>query len=729
MASNLTAVISADTTGFKKSIQDAKNVLKEYTNTAKNSSKEIQKNTSVSSEQVAAYKRVVNALEKTASGSLSTARAQKELTNQIRELKIQWANLSDEAKKSDFGKAISGSLNTAKQQLGTLNTQLKQTADVSNTTTASAGKLSNGFGGIMAAAKKLLPVVGAATVAQQGFKAIVNSSQTASDNFGNALYTAKTAAKELSYAITNFDFSAFSNGLSDIIQKGWDAAAAIDQLGNTIMSYDVKTAKANQKLASSRAILYDADSTKEEKEQAKKDMQEAFTELKASASVLVKDYEDVLIKEINARGGQLNGEGALNIIDKWLEVNVTEGREAVKQSAADAYSAYEKELKNLQERYTTFQTTYQGGDVYMTKMLNKTPEYNKELSNLNDKYKDQIAYHILLEKFSDEELKNLGEQRIAMININGQINTYEASMHRLANRKTTSGGSGSSTPANTDNPLEGSVSYINQQISATKKLRDEQVIGTEEWWEQVRALELLNEQLAQAEAKQKRLTSPDLGKLSPMVPIVGKVQGPALKISGKSPWEKYQEDLDNFQKHYESVMNEIAVSQDLIGAIGNVFGSLSGAVGENGQAWMQFGATVAQSVAKMLPQIQSLILANQAASIAGGTASAAAMPFPANVAAIASIVAELIAIFAALPKFASGGIFEGKSSVGDYNLARVNSGEMILNGSQQARLFNMINTGGLYNNNTISGGNVEFKIRGNELVGVLNNYNSKRSKL
>ena len=41
MANNLTAIISADTTGFKKSIQDAKNVLKDYTNIAKNSSKEI----------------------------------------------------------------------------------------------------------------------------------------------------------------------------------------------------------------------------------------------------------------------------------------------------------------------------------------------------------------------------------------------------------------------------------------------------------------------------------------------------------------------------------------------------------------------------------------------------------------------------------------------------------------------------------------------------------------
>jgi hypothetical protein len=46
------------------------------------------------------------------------------------------------------------------------------------------------------------------------------------------------------------------------------------------------------------------------------------------------------------------------------------------------------------------------------------------------------------------------------------------------------------------------------------------------------------------------------------------------------------------------------------------------------------------------------------------------------------------------PKFADGGIVPGSSTSGDRVLARVNSGEMILNQSQQARLFDQISTGG-----------------------------------
>ena len=72
--------------------------------------------------------------------------------------------------------------------------------------------------------------------------------------------------------------------------------------------------------------------------------------------------------------------------------------------------------------------------------------------------------------------------------------------------------------------------------------------------------------------------------------------------------------------------------------------------------------------------------------------------------------------------FAQGGIVGGTSYTGDRQFIRVNSGEMILNGQQQARLFSMINNGG-------GGGEVTFKIAGQQLVGVLNNYNSKMGKV
>lgn len=77
--------------------------------------------------------------------------------------------------------------------------------------------------------------------------------------------------------------------------------------------------------------------------------------------------------------------------------------------------------------------------------------------------------------------------------------------------------------------------------------------------------------------------------------------------------------------------------------------------------------------------------------------------------------------------FSNGGIIGGATTSGDMQLARVNSGEMILNNTQQARLFDLLDGGA----SMVGYGtrNVEFKISGQNLVGTLRNYNNKMSKV
>lgn len=159
------------------------------------------------------------------------------------------------------------------------------------------------------------------------------------------------------------------------------------------------------------------------------------------------------------------------------------------------------------------------------------------------------------------------------------------------------------------------------------------------------------------------------------------------------------------------------------GSVGSVFSALGDVTDDS---FMKMMGTISGAVANILPQIGKLVGANQAAAISSGTASAAALPFPANLIAITSIITSIISVFSSLPKFADGGIIQGKS-FGDYNLARVNGGEMILNGSQQSKLWNTIQQG--TTSSTPMNGSVQFKISGKELVGVLNNYNSSKSRL
>ena len=118
--------------------------------------------------------------------------------------------------------------------------------------------------------------------------------------------------------------------------------------------------------------------------------------------------------------------------------------------------------------------------------------------------------------------------------------------------------------------------------------------------------------------------------------------------------------------------------------------------------------------------------ASSGEAIASATASGAKMPFPLNLVAIAAGVAAVIAALATISgSFADGGIIQGANTHGDQLLARVNAGEMILNGSQQRNLFNLLD-GGTGSNMS---GLVEFKISGSALKGVLRNYDNKMSVL
>ena len=174
-------------------------------------------------------------------------------------------------------------------------------------------------------------------------------------------------------------------------------------------------------------------------------------------------------------------------------------------------------------------------------------------------------------------------------------------------------------------------------------------------------------------------------------------------------------------------MQEVA---DTASSMGGAFNSLGNAFSQAGNdstaAAMQIMGAVAQMTSDIIPQIIDIIEAKQAQAMASGTASASALPFPANIGAIATIVATIASTFASIMSsvgaFADGGIIGGGSKIGDHMIARVNAGEMILNGRQQANLFKMINDGQEANKSNVHVV-VSGKVRGKDLELVLANLN------
>jgi TP901 family phage tail tape measure protein len=167
---------------------------------------------------------------------------------------------------------------------------------------------------------------------------------------------------------------------------------------------------------------------------------------------------------------------------------------------------------------------------------------------------------------------------------------------------------------------------------------------------------------------------------------------------GKFEIPSIQKNIDEADNYAASIAN-----------VASAFGMLTGAAQDDQTAVAQWALQSISNIANVISQTMGLAMAR-------GTASAAAAPWPANIGAIASVIATIVSTFASFPKFADGGIVGGSSYFGDKLLARVNSGELILNQKQQESLYHMTE-------NDRSNINIGFdRVRGSDIYLALKNY-------
>lgn len=150
-----------------------------------------------------------------------------------------------------------------------------------------------------------------------------------------------------------------------------------------------------------------------------------------------------------------------------------------------------------------------------------------------------------------------------------------------------------------------------------------------------------------------------------------------------------------------------------------------------GVAKQTYAAIASDANTKEAMSASSATAANVGKAMSGAASSASSLPFPANIAAIMASVAAVLSVIGMIAsaaqkakKNAGGGIISGSTHVGDNILARVNAGEMVLNKRQQSHLFNMLDKGTVA---TTSNAHPElsFRIKGEDLVGAIKNYNNK----
>lgn len=629
---------------------------------------------------------------------------------------------------------------------------LLKTNDFDANLNRAKGSVNSFQGGISSMAKtagagvlKFAGTIGVAVGAYEGFNKLMNSSQTLSDEYNRTIEGLKGTVDNFFYSIGSGDWTPFFNGLDETIRKAREAYNAMDQLGNTKMSYGYFNMKNQAEFQKQITILKDKDSTEAQKDEAQKRLDDVLKDQREIVDQLGRRSTEAVQALVAASTGISAADVSMVSVDRVSRFDVSAMGDAEKKQAEKEYQYFKNVETALRKKYTKVETVMTGAGMNRSWSTVKTLDYesyNKAMAPMIAKYQDAIVYNGMLVKESDEWLKKLYGIRSEAF---AAEQAYE-SMTKTANRASQAGGKDSKEDKD-EKPLKDTLAWYDAEISRlNKKLSKETTM-------QARA----TVQAAINELEKKKVNIKIVVEQEVFKGKYGDMKGglPSINRPGDQIGLKHNDKGFKLPKFESPIKKEdIDLNQqyaDSLGLIGSVMGNLSGITNNSTTSWINWGAGVFQSIAQAIPSIVSLTTALTAKAAAEAAGSAASIPVVGWVAAGAAAL-SVVATMASIPKFANGGIVPGISFAGDKVPAMLNSGEMILNGSQQANLFKMLNSK-LYSGLDVSRPNISpipghlaglispspngqkvevsgnFKVRGQDLELVLDNRSRIKNKI
>lgn len=563
------------------------------------------------------------------------------------------------------------------------------------------------------AVSKLAAGIGVAMTAAEAFNKTINSSQTLADGYQRVLHSATTVVNNFFTAIANADFSVINQGLSEMISKAADAANAVDQLGNTLMSYNVLKSRASTTFNQAMDTYRDPNTTEEQKREAKKVMEESINELKDATAVLNKDILATIQTSL-AKGSTLEASDFdQNLIRTILEADVKNNRDQLKAEWASQIKQWQKARDAVEEKYSKIYTDYSLQSDKGAK-ANK----NKELRNVDLRYKQAVTANQLLVKYDDPALEALGQQMIQR----DQNENYIYGLNRMLYRAENGLNKPVPTPKVTvpkNNTTEIITAEQKAEIETWKALadniNDQRKRMAQMYKDNVESMsrndyeEVEDEGFDSSglEKKQKtyELAMDKIQEYKELMDVANSEENTALQeqvslwegiAEAMNPAYKKMKEMQELQdKETEYVKNLSNVAEGFHG-IAEAFGS----VDDEGFQVISKAALMAEAVAVMISKLKtSVTVWDYIAGIGAG-------------------MAAIITAFKGL-SFAEGGIVPG-ANYQDGITARVSSGEMVMNEHDQKQLYDSIHSGSL------GGGQSSLRCHGEELVTVINNLGQRK---
>ena len=537
-----------------------------------------------------------------------------------------------------------------------------------------ANKVIGGF-------SKMAGAIGVAMGGMEAFNKVISSSQTAGDKYAETMAGMKRGVEEFFTALGTGDFAAFNSGLDGMVTRAREAYRALDQLGNAQMSFDIAQALAQKSIQEGQLAAKNKFAPLDVAKGGFDTWRSGINDMTEKVTQLTSDTQEYIRKAVESVAGVKGFSANMDNITKGLLLDIQE-----KGRRSQLKARYEKEYQEYIDAIKEADDLLRTGSKTEAQRMKDTREYNVKVQALNEKYNEAITVNALLVKYGDDELKAIGDNVKSLIGLDSSISNLKREFNETAyefnNRNK---GVAGFTPIESFDGYKvyagGEASTPRASISggaAKSAPKMPIVIGQVSY---------------DTPIGEKMLRAMNGEKFEPIeVPIVIDELVDEEDLSGK--WGEHVKEVEK--------MNEA------LSSTASIFGSLGSIAGQAGDDFLAATLTSMGSVAQMIMELQALCTAQ-------GVTSASKLPFPANLAAIATVVATIASVFSSLPKFADGGIVGGSSYFGDKLLARVNSGEMILNQGQQARLLNMTDGG----NVRVSG---DVRLNGKDIYISLRNY-------
>lgn len=564
------------------------------------------------------------------------------------------------------------------------------------------------------AVSKLAAGIGVAMTAAEAFNKTINSSQTLADGYQRVLHSATTVVNNFFTAIANADFSVINQGLSEMISKAADAANAVDQLGNTLMSYNVLKSRASTTFNQAMDTYRDPNTTEEQKREAKKVMEESINELKDATAVLNNDILETIRTSL-AEGSVLEASDFDQaLIRTILEADVKNNREELKAEWKEQTEKWQKSREAVKKEWLKDFTEYalNGGDK------SAQEGYQRALRNVDLRYRQAVTANQLLEKYDDPALEALGQQMIQrdqnenyIYGLNRMLYRAENGLNKTTTPKTTTKRNTTTEQITTEQKAEietwkALADNINDQRKRMAQMYKDNVESlSRNDYEEVEDEGSFDSSGLEKKQKTYELAMDKIQEYKELMDVANSEENTALQeqvslwegiAEAMNPAYKKMKEMQELQdKETEYVKNLSNVAEGFHG-IAEAFGS----VDDEGFQVISKAALMAEAVAVMISKLKtSVTVWDYIAGIGAG-------------------MAAIITAFKGL-NYAEGGIVPG-ANYQDGITARVSSGEMIMNEHDQKQLYDSIHSGSL------GGGQSSLRCHGEELVTVINNLGMRK---